>query len=81
VCSVLREESIHKYFDFDGLIDDQVSQLTNECGAWTKLRMSVEINLTPHSSLGQGLQQELEIFRELEQLTQPAFQQLTGEDH
>jgi len=70
------KKSIHKYFDFDGLIDDQVSQLSQRMRVLDKAA-DVSGNKSDSTFLpsDKGWQQELEIFRELEAINKPAFQQ------
>ena len=71
-----------KYFDFDGLIDDQVSQLSQRVRVLDKMaEMSGVKSDSTFLPSSKGWESELEIFRELEIINRPAYQKIyTVED-
>ena len=75
-------KSNKKYFDFDGLIDDQVSQLSQRVRVLDKMAdMSGVKSDSTFLPSSKGWESELEIFRELEIINRPAYQKIyTVED-
>lgn len=69
------QKSTHKYFDFDRLIDDQISQLSQRMRVLDKeAAMSDVKSDSTFLPSGKGWESELEIFRELEIINKPAYQ-------
>ena len=68
------QKSIQKYFDFDGLIDDQISQLSQRGRVLEKVaamaRDQTDSTFLPSVK---GWESELEIFRDLEMINKPAY--------
>ncbi len=70
-------KSNNKYFDFDGLIDDQISQLSQHMRVLGKIaEMSDGKSDTTFLPSRKGWASELEIFRELEILNRPTYQKV-----
>ena len=69
------QKSTQKYFDFNGLIDDQISELSQRKRVLDKVAdiggLTSDTTFLPSST---GWETELEIFRELEIINKPAFQ-------
>ena len=69
--------SADKYFDFDGLIDDQISQLSQRMRVLDKVAdMGGLKSDTTFLPSGKGWESELEIFRELETINKPTYQKV-----
>ncbi len=71
------KKSADKYFNFDGLIDDQISQLSQHMRVLGKIaEMSDRKSDTTFLPSGKGWASELEIFRELEIINRPTYQKV-----
>ncbi len=69
------QTSTKKFFDFDGLVDDQVSQLSQRMRVLDKVaQMSNVHSDTTFLPSVNGWESELEIFRQLETFNKPTFQ-------
>lgn len=69
------EKATTKFFDFDGLINEQISQLSQRMRVLDKeARMSTTESDTAFLPSVKGWESELEIFRQLETLNKPTFQ-------
>lgn len=68
------QKSTQKYFDFDALIDDQISQLSQRGRVLEKVAaMAADQSDSTFLPSGKGWESELEIFRDLELINKPAF--------
>ncbi len=68
------QKSTQKYFDFTGLIEDQVSQLSQRCRVLDKTAaMGDEKSDSTFLPSLSGWATELEIFRDLELINKPTF--------
>lgn len=73
-CSPEQKNS-RKFFDFDGLIDEQISQLSQRKRVLEKVvQMSTTKSDTAFLPSVQGWGSELEIFRQLETFNKPTYQ-------
>ena len=69
--------STDKYFDFDGLMDDQVNQLSQRRRVLGKTAEISGIKSdTTFLPSGKGWESELEIFRDLEIINKPSYQKV-----
>jgi hypothetical protein len=65
----------NKFFDFDGLVDEQISQLSQRMRVLDKVaKMSTVHSDTTFLPSAKGWESELEIFRQLETFNKPTFQ-------
>lgn len=68
------QKSTHIYFDFEGLIDDQINQLSQRCRVLDKMAdmdgVKSDSTFLPSTK---GWTTELEIFRELELINKPTY--------
>lgn len=68
------QKSTQKYFDFDGLIDDQVNQLRQRGRVLEKVAaMAADQTDSTFLPSEKGWKSELEIFRDLELMNKPAY--------
>jgi hypothetical protein len=66
--------STQKFFDFDGLIDDQVEQLDQSRGVLEKsVKMGLNGTDSTYVPSAKGWESELEIFRDLEIINRPTY--------
>lgn len=69
------QKSTKKFYDFDGLIDEQISQLSQRMRVLDKVaQMSTTHSDTTFLPTVNGWESELEIFRQLETINKPTFQ-------
>jgi hypothetical protein len=67
--------STKKFFDFNGLIDEQISQLSQQARVLDKeAQMSTTLSDTAFLPSANAWEAELEMFRQLETLNKPTFQ-------
>lgn len=68
------QKSTQKFFDFDDLIDDQISQLSLRIGVLDKeVDMGGEKSDSTFLPSAKGWESELEIFRQLEMINKPMY--------
>ena len=68
------QKSVEKYFDFDGLLDDQISQLSQRAVVLDKIAdMNGDKSDTTFLPSAKGWESEFEIFRQLESINKPTY--------